>query len=110
MATEQELSKELETEQEFEVLFKFGGSNKLMIVTGANLPSQIDKHLAELGFDSKKLETGEYLLQKWNTRWNHFVNVKLCEVAANDIITIAPVDIKAEAEQSKVSASNCTIN
>ena len=75
-------------ESEFEVLFKFCGSNKAMTVTRATLSHKIDQHLEDLGFDTDKLATGEYILQKYSKKWDHYVDAKLCEICANDIITV----------------------
>ena len=89
--------------EDFEILFKFGGSNKPLVVSSASLSLRIDKHLADLGFDTKRLATGEYILQKYSKKWDNFVDAKLCEIAADDIITVTAVDIKAEIDQKDVS-------
>ena len=90
---------------EFEVLFEFGGSSKPLVVSRSTLSLQIDEHLDNLGFDTKKLATGEYILQKFSRKWNRFIDAKLSEITANDIITITAVDIKAKTEKTKVSNS-----
>ena len=77
-------------------MFKFGGSNRPLVVSRSTLSLQIDEHLAELGFDTKQIATGEYILQKFSKKWEHFVDAKLSEIAANDIITITAADIKAK--------------
>ena len=52
--------------EEFEVLFKFGGSNKPLIVSRATLSLRIDEHLEGLGFETKQLATGDYILQRFS--------------------------------------------
>ncbi len=69
----------------------------------ATLSLQIYEHLTKLGFDTKKLDTGEYIFQKYSKKWGHFVDAKLYEVSADDIITVTAVDIKGQSEKNCVS-------
>ena len=86
---------------EFEILFKFSGSNKAMKVTRSSLSIKIDEHLEGLGFDTSKLARGEYILQKYSKKWDHFVDAEICEIDANAIITVTPVNFKAESIEAK---------
>ena len=92
---------------EFEVLFKFGGSNRPLVVSRSTLSLQIDEHLAKLGFDTKKLATGDYILQKFSKKWDHFIDTTLSEVSANDILTITAVEQEVKTKTEKTRVSSC---
>jgi hypothetical protein len=77
-----------------------------MTVSRATLSLQIDEHLAELGFDTKKLATGEYILQRFSKKWDQFVDVKLGDIVSNDVITVTPVTVDIQTENK---VSNLTI-
>lgn len=44
-------------------------------------------------------------MQKYSKKWDDFVDAKLCDIVANDIITVTPVNIKVEGKSSKVDTS-----
>ena len=94
---------------ELELLFEFRGSRRRIIGNHSNICQLIELELKRFGQTTARVQysgdcggCNSFLLQKWSTAWNSFIDVESAhELEDRDRITVVLCSPSAESSQSK---------
>lgn len=99
-------------DQPLEFLFEFENSRRRIVTSRSRLREALEKELTRFGLNSGSIRysgdcgsSNSYLLQRWSTTWNSFIDVEEEEeLEDKDRVTVVPVLGSTNSETStKVS-------
>ena len=92
---------------ELDFLFVYQESRKLLRVKRVNVCEALQEELSRFGITGARVQlagnSGNFLLQKWSTTWNSYVDVEnISELEDKDRITVVPMPCSVP-ESPKIS-------